>query len=141
MQFRTRCTGDLDEAREVLDGHYSAGHVDVLTPRAGWRARFDLTPPGPVSIGDLGFGVDVRARFGELGAYHIDLPRSGYLIWHQGGGEPRRATPGSAAVFHPYGDIPMYEPVASSSSANSFCDSSFGMRKLTCTFSPTANPS
>jgi AraC-like DNA-binding protein len=104
MQFLTRCTGDLDEAHQMLDEHYAAGHVELLTPRPGWRARFDLTPRGPVTIGDLGFGVDVRARFGQLGAYHVGVPRSGHLIWHQGRDEPRRATPGSAAVFQPVGD-------------------------------------
>jgi AraC-like DNA-binding protein len=104
MQFRTHTTGDLDEARAIIGHHFYANFVDLLSQRTGWQARFDVTPPGPVTIGDLDFGTDVRMRFGELGAYHVDVPLSGSLIWRQGGAAPRQATVAAAAVFQPVGD-------------------------------------
>jgi AraC-like DNA-binding protein len=104
MQFLTHTTGDLDEAREIIGRYFYSNDVDLLSRRSGWQARFEITPPGPVTIGDLGFGTDVRMRFGELGAYHVDVPLSGTLVWRQGGAEPREATTANAAVFQPVGD-------------------------------------
>jgi AraC-like DNA-binding protein len=104
MQFLTHTTGDIDEAREILGRYFYSNDVDLLSARTGWQARFEITPPGPVTIGDLGFGTDVRIRYGELGAYHVDVPLSGSLIWRQGNDEPRRATTATAAVFQPVGD-------------------------------------
>jgi hypothetical protein len=46
----------------------------------------------------------VRVRFGELGAYHVDLPMAGSVTWRQGRNAPLRATPSTAAVFQPVGD-------------------------------------
>ncbi|GIE98630.1 AraC family transcriptional regulator [Paractinoplanes rishiriensis] len=104
MHYLTHATSDADEARAVIGKYFYAGEIDLLSPRPGWQARFDITPPGPVTIGDLGFGTDVRMTFGELGAYHVDVPLGGSMVWHQGRAEPRRATPAVAAVFQPVGD-------------------------------------
>jgi AraC-like DNA-binding protein len=104
MRATTKTPADVDEAQKILDRHFYASSVDVLEPPSGWRARFEVTPPGPVTLGTLEFGVDVRARFGELGAYHVDVPLSGVLSWTQGSGGPRIATSDAAAVFQPVGD-------------------------------------
>jgi AraC-like DNA-binding protein len=100
----THATGDVDEARAFLSRYYYASFVDLLTQRHPWQARFDVTPSGTVTVGDLQFGTDVKIRFGELGAYHVNLPIAGSLTWRQGRGAPLRATTRTAAVFQPVGD-------------------------------------
>jgi hypothetical protein len=97
-------TGDVDHARAILGWHFYANVVDVLSPVHRWQAQFEVTPDDSVVLGDLRFGRDVRIRFGELGAYHVDIPISGELAWRQGSDAPRLATPARAAVFQPVGD-------------------------------------
>jgi AraC-like DNA-binding protein len=97
-------TSDLDQARALLGRHFYSNFVDVLSPAAGWQARFDFMPAGAVTLGDLRFGADVRIDFGELGAYHVDVPLAGRLAWHQGGAQPSVADQNNAAVFQPVGD-------------------------------------
>ena len=104
MRASTLTTNDLDEARTTLYRHFYSNFVDVLSPAATLRARFAVTPPEAVTIGDMSFGTDVRIRFGELGAYHLDVPLSGRLVWRQGSSPSRVATPAEAAVFQPVGD-------------------------------------
>ncbi len=104
MHVHTVNPSDLDEARTILDRHFYSNFVDVLEPRSPLRARFTVTPPAAVTIGDLSFGTDVRLRFGELGAYHVDVLLTGQLAWRQGTSQVRLATPAAAAVFQPAGD-------------------------------------
>jgi AraC-like DNA-binding protein len=100
----TQATGDVDEARAFLGEHYYSNFVDVLSWKSGWQTRFQVRPSGTVTVGDLQFGTDVKMRFGELGAYHVNLPVAGSLTWQQGRDGPRRATTRTAAVFQPVGD-------------------------------------
>jgi hypothetical protein len=100
----THSIRNVDEARAFLSQHFYSLGVDVLAPVPGWKATFAVAGDLPVTLGDLRFGVDVRVRAGELGAYHVNLPLSGGLTWHQGSGEARRASVGSAAVFQPVGE-------------------------------------
>jgi AraC-like DNA-binding protein len=104
MQNSGCVTGDTDAARAFLGEHFYSTFLDVLRPQPGWQARLDVTSTGPITLGDLQFGADVRARFGELGAYHVDVPLSGALTWRQGGSPLRHASTSSAAVFQPVGD-------------------------------------
>src|SRR5690349_16711352 len=103
VDTRSMTTADVDEARVTISTYFYPTFLDVLGPTADLSARFDLVRSGPVTIGDLRFGVDVGMRFGELGAYHVDLPLSGELWWRQGR-RPAIARPGTAAVFQPVGD-------------------------------------
>ena len=104
VQPVTVSTSDLDQARAVLGRHFYSNFVEILSPAAGWQARFDVMPAGAVTLGDLHFGADVRIEFGELGAYHVDIPLAGRLAWHQGGAQPSVADQNHAAVFQPVGD-------------------------------------
>jgi hypothetical protein len=72
-------TGDVDEARAFLGKYFYSSFVDVLSWKRSWQTRFDVTPTGSVILGDLQFGTDVRIQFGELGAYHVNLPNSGLV--------------------------------------------------------------
>jgi AraC-like DNA-binding protein len=104
MQFLTETTSDVDQARAIIGRHFYTNFIDRLSPVPGCRARFDVVAAGPLTLGDLSFGVDIRMRLGELGAYHVDVPIGGVLHWHQGRDRPLTATTSSAAVFQPVGD-------------------------------------
>jgi AraC-like DNA-binding protein len=104
MLYLTQSTGDLDEARAIIGRHFYTNDVDTLSGSREWRARFGIAPAGSVTLGDLSFGTDIRMRFGDLGAYHVDVPLTGALTWRQGTGPAHTATTGSAAVFQPVGD-------------------------------------
>ena len=97
-------TPHLDEARLVLADYFYANRIDLLAPAEHFSASFDLLRMGDISVGDVRFTSDLRMRFGELGAYHVDLPLSGVLAWHQGGADPSLATTSCAAVFQPIGN-------------------------------------
>jgi BON domain/AraC-binding-like domain len=104
LQATTMTTSDVDEAREILGGDFYSNFIDVLPPIRPWTTRIDVAPAGPVTIGDLRFGTDVRINFGELGAYHVDLPLSRSLAWRQGRCKVTVPTSAVAAVFQPVGD-------------------------------------
>ena len=100
----THASGDVDEARAFLGRYFYSSFVDVLSWKRRWQTRFDVTQSDTVALGDLQFGTDVKVRFGELGAYHVDLPMAGSLTWRQGRSAPSQATTRAAAVFQPVGD-------------------------------------
>ncbi|MGW6027034.1 AraC family transcriptional regulator [Streptomyces sp. NPDC055099] len=94
-------TGDLDEARQIIEQNFYSNAVDLLQPTAALSGRFAVSRLSGVTLGVLQFGADLRMRFGELGAYHVDIPLSGTMAWHQGRVEPLLATVDEAAVFQP----------------------------------------
>jgi AraC-like DNA-binding protein len=97
-------SSDLDETRVVLAQHFYSNFIDMLEPSRSLDTELRVTQFGPVTIGDMSFGTDLKLRLHELGAYHVDVLLSGQLEWQQGRGEPRVATDTSAAVFQPVGD-------------------------------------
>ncbi|MET9435358.1 AraC family transcriptional regulator [Streptomyces sp. NPDC006551] len=98
-------TGDVDRARREIDARYYANFMDVIERRErSFAARFDTVRLGPLVIGDLSCGADVRMRFGELGAFHVNAPMSGSMELRQGGGGPVLATAAEAVVLDPTGD-------------------------------------
>jgi AraC-like DNA-binding protein len=104
MPFLTETTSDVDQARTIIGRHFYINFIDQLSQAPEWEARFDIAAADPLTLGDLSFGVDIRMRLGELGAYHIDVPIGGALHWHQGSDRTRTATRNNAAVFQPVGD-------------------------------------
>ncbi|MFC8509322.1 AraC family transcriptional regulator [Streptomyces sp. NPDC057411] len=102
ISFRTR---DVDEAREEIDARYYANYMDVIdAQKRPFAARFDTVRLGPLMIGDLSCGADVRMRFGELGAFHLNAPMSGTMDVRQGTGRRVLATPEQAMLLDPAGD-------------------------------------
>ncbi len=101
LKFRTT---DVDEARQVIQDRFYANFIDVRDGSADFMARYDITTFGPLTIGRLAFGAEVRIRFGELGFYHVDIPLGGHLAWRQGTRTKAVATTANAAVFQPHGD-------------------------------------
>ncbi|MER7838141.1 AraC family transcriptional regulator [Streptomyces sp. NPDC096040] len=96
-------TADLDEARTVLGETYYANFMDRLETDHVFSAAFDVVRLGPLTVGEVAFGADVRLRFGDLGAHQVDIPVSGSMVWRQGELDPLVTRPGRAAVFRPQG--------------------------------------
>lgn len=97
-------SNDLDEARSIVSRHFYVNFIDMLQPSAQLKADFNVVQLGGVTVGNMSCGTDVRMRFGELGAYHVDVPLSGKLVWRQGSSRQMVTTTGTAAVFQPAGD-------------------------------------
>ncbi|MFE9613822.1 AraC family transcriptional regulator [Streptomyces sp. NPDC006012] len=96
-------TADLDEARTAIGRMFYSTFIDLLDPRQSLDADFDMARLGPLTVGELRCGADVRMRFEELGAYHVDLPLAGHLLWRQGAHDLSLATSERAGVFQPDG--------------------------------------
>lgn len=93
-------TTDVDEATDVVGRFY----VDAeLTPvdTAGVNMQMKALKLPMVTVGNVGFGVDIEIRAGDVTAYYIDAPLSGSAMnrWHDG--ESVHTTTGAVAVFTP----------------------------------------
>ena len=97
-------SSDLDETRHVLARYFYTNFIDLLEPRVPLATHLTVTRLGPSTLGDVRFGTDLRLWFGELGAYHVSVPLAGQVLWRQGGGDVRLATPSNALVCQPVGD-------------------------------------
>lgn len=103
MHAMTMRIADLDEARLIIDRHFYGNALESLS-RQPMRARFDLTPAGPITIGDMSFGTDVRLRFGDLGAYHVTVPLAGEVACRQAGRGEMQIGLREGMLFQPEGD-------------------------------------
>ncbi|MGW7402787.1 AraC family transcriptional regulator [Streptomyces sp. NPDC054833] len=103
---RTRLTlrtADLDEARAAIGAMFYDTVMDLLEPGASLDADFEMARLGPLTLGELRCGADVRMRFDDLGAYHVDVPLTGHLAWRQAAQDVAVAGPARAGVFQPEG--------------------------------------
>ncbi|UUS30472.1 MULTISPECIES: AraC family transcriptional regulator [Streptomyces] len=99
-------TGDVEEARREIGARFYATFMDVIEQRGRrFSACFDTVHLGAMVVGDMRCGADVRLRFGELGAYHVNVPLSGRLEVRQGAGRLVTATPASGTVLDPRGHV------------------------------------
>lgn len=101
LKFRTT---DVDKASQVIQERFYANFIDVPDGNAEFVARYDIATLGPLTLGRLSFGAEVSVQFGELGAYHVDIPLDGHLAWRQGTHTDAVATTANAAVFQPHGN-------------------------------------
>ncbi|MFI6070118.1 AraC family transcriptional regulator [Actinoplanes sp. NPDC051343] len=92
----------------MLAEHFYSNFVDMLEPSESLDTQLRVTNIGPVTIGDVRFGTDLKLRLHELDAYHVDVLLSGRLEWQQGKDEPWVATETSGAVFQPVGDTVLH---------------------------------
>ncbi|MFC0534052.1 AraC family transcriptional regulator [Phytohabitans kaempferiae] len=84
--------------------HFYSNFIDRLDPSETLATRLTVGRLGPVTVGDVRFGTDLRIKLDELGSYHVDVLLSGQLVWQQGGSQPLLATGTTAAVFQPVGN-------------------------------------
>ncbi|MFB9389135.1 AraC family transcriptional regulator [Streptomyces coeruleoprunus] len=98
-------TGDVDEARREIAARFYANFMDVIEARGRpFAARFETVGLGSVVVGDMRCGADVRMRFAELGAYHVNVPLSGRLELRQGTAAVT-ATAERGVVLDPAGQV------------------------------------
>jgi hypothetical protein len=91
-----------DETNAMFDWSYCP--LTVQPRRAVDAFSFDLTVVqlGPLTVGDLAYGVDVSTGLGYLDAYQLNLPLAGHVQARQHGTEAA-AGPGWATLFRPSG--------------------------------------
>ncbi|MGW6378083.1 AraC family transcriptional regulator [Rhodococcus sp. NPDC055112] len=92
----------LDEARAAVGGTYYPHRLAQLTTDSDLDMSLRTVQLGPVSVGRLSYGADVRIDLGELeSAYHVSIPMSGG-IESEAGGESDVVTPGRASIYLPH---------------------------------------
>jgi hypothetical protein len=73
-------TSDLDEARALCHRYYYPITLDPLRGNSRLAFSFRVMELGPVTIGDLRYGCDMRVTCGDLvTSYHVNIPFSGQL--------------------------------------------------------------
>lgn len=93
-------TTDVDEATDAVGRIYVAAElapVDTATVNMQMKA---LQLP-MVTVGNVGFGVDIEIRAADVCAYYIDAPLSGRAMNRWRDGESVYTTTGAVAVFTP----------------------------------------
>jgi AraC-like DNA-binding protein len=91
---------DLDQARQVLNRFYPPVAVGAPNGVDGFALRLQVIQLGPLTVGQLSFGVPVTLIAPELPGYHVILPMAGQVLTRQGRFEVT-AGPDRAAVFRP----------------------------------------
>jgi AraC-like DNA-binding protein len=104
-------TTDVDEARAFCrELFYGPLQVDPVGDREGFAFSGDVVLLGPITVGEISYGADVRLRTSDLQtAYHVLAPLAGGLRSRHGG-TVVQADPTRAAVFRPVGDIDLEWP-------------------------------
>jgi AraC-like DNA-binding protein len=100
----TVVTTDVDEARRIGADFFYPQRLDVLDRNSALAMTMHAGRIGPVSIGDLHYGTDVRISCWELAtSYHVNIPLTGHLVSRHGRSSVI-ASPSTAAVYGPVGD-------------------------------------
>jgi AraC-like DNA-binding protein len=91
---------NLDEAQRALNRFFSPVAVGAPHGTEGFGLELQVIQLGPLTVGQLSFGVPVTLIASELSWYHVTLPMTGQVVTRQGRHEVT-AGPGTAAVFGP----------------------------------------
>jgi AraC-like DNA-binding protein len=104
-------TADIDEARAFCRRmFYGPLQVRPDGDGEGFAFRADVVQLGPITVGDISYGTDIRLRTTDLQtAYHVLAPLTGTLLSRHRG-RVVSADPTRAAVFLPVGDIELRWP-------------------------------
>jgi AraC-like DNA-binding protein len=91
---------NLDQVRCLLNRFFYP--VALTSPNDGEGFELDLQviQLGPLTVGELSFGVPVTVIAAEVEGYHVTLPTIGHVLTWQAGHEVT-AGPDRAAVFRP----------------------------------------
>ena len=93
---------DIDRAQTLLGRAFYPLRVEP-TGEGRFSLRMRTVQVGPLVLGELTYGTDIRKECGELDtAYHVNVPLHGE-VWSTCGDEQVVATPRTAAVFDPVG--------------------------------------
>jgi AraC-like DNA-binding protein len=104
-------TTDMARARAFCQKfYYEPLRIDPVGDPGRFDFRADLVELGPITVGEVGYGTDIRVAIGSLEtAYHVLVPLTGELRSRHRGAEVL-ADPTRAAVFRPTGDIELDWP-------------------------------
>ena len=104
-------TSDVDEARAFCRKmFYGPLQVNPVGDRGGFAFAGDVVLLGPVTIGKISYGADVRLAIADLEtSYHVLAPLTGTLRSRHRG-TAVLADPTRAAVYRPVGDIDLEWP-------------------------------
>jgi AraC-like DNA-binding protein len=99
-------TGDPDEARAFCRRlFYGPLEVKPANGLEGFHFSGDVIQMGPLTVGEISYGVEMSVAIGELDtAYHVLAPLTGQVqVLYRGAATT--ADPGRAALFRPAGEI------------------------------------
>lgn len=93
-------TTDVDEATDALGRFYVAAELAPADTTAMDMQMKALQLP-MVTVGHVGFGVDIEIRADDVTAYYIDAPLTGSAVNRWRDGECVLTTMGAVAIFTP----------------------------------------
>jgi AraC-like DNA-binding protein len=94
----------MDEVMRLCPSAFYAHDLDLLHAEGPFDVRYRINRVGPLTLGDITYGADVRLDFHELvTGYHVNIPVHGMVESHHRG---RRlpTSPDLAAVYQPSGE-------------------------------------
>jgi AraC-like DNA-binding protein len=102
-------TTDIDRAREFCRAmFYGPLRADPVGDTAAFAFDGEVVTLGPVTVGRISYGIDMRLRTSDLEtAYHVLAPIAGTVDTRHRGARVT-ADPTRAAVFRPVGDIELF---------------------------------
>ncbi|MEV0900083.1 AraC family transcriptional regulator [Actinoplanes sp. NPDC049802] len=105
------CTTDVDEAREFCRKlYYGPLRIEPVGDPGRLRFQADVVLLGPITLGELGYGTDIRLSIAALEtSYHVLVPLTGELRSRHRGAVVM-ADPTRAVVYRPTGDIELDWP-------------------------------
>lgn len=104
-------TSDVDEARAFCRKmFYGPLQVNPVGDLGGFAFSGDVVMLGPITVGEISYGADVRVNIADLEtSYHVLAPLTGTLRSRHRGAVVV-ADPTRAAVYRPVGDIDLEWP-------------------------------
>lgn len=99
-------TTDVDESRAFCRSlFYGPLQVTPVGDAAGFAFRADVVQLGPITVGEISYGTDVRMSANDLGtSYHVLAPLAGWIESRHRGTQITADTT-CAALYRPVGDI------------------------------------
>ncbi|WP_230858813.1 AraC family transcriptional regulator [Actinoplanes aureus] len=110
VHVRLRTT-DMEEARAFCRKiYYSPLRIDPVGDPRTFAFSADVVLLGPITLGEVGYGTDIRVSIGALEtSYHVLVPLTGMLRSRHRGAVVD-ADPTRALVYRPSGDIELDWP-------------------------------
>jgi len=104
-------TSDVDEARAFCRKlYYGPLQVNPVGDTSGFAFAGDVVMLGPVTVGQISYGVDIQVHIADLEtSYHVLAPQTGTLRSRHRG-TAVLADRSRAAVYRPIGDIDLHWP-------------------------------
>lgn len=100
-RFSSYVTRSLEVTHEALAAHYYDLRLSLVGPAEDLSTSLSVLDLGALTVGEVGFGTEIRTGFAAPGAYHVAVPVTGCFSIQQGRGDVVFATTGNAVFFDP----------------------------------------